>query len=162
MGRVANSLDCIFVRKKAKKSDKDTPTFTYKKGPLWEIRRSHGQSSEEFQGRSSFPIEFLFSLLESLIHGVARPPLESFRQLAVLSHEEDPISMSILKSFHVLDSGLVQKSLERFAFAPQDEFWRNVAGDACVAVFGITPAGGGGAGQFLRAKVSNLVTFHVL
>ena len=55
--------------------------------------------------------------------------------------------MSILKSFHVLDSGLVQKSLERFAFTPQDEFWRNVAGDACVAVFGITPAGGGGAGE---------------
>ena len=39
-----------YVRIRIFKSDKDTPTFTYKKGPLWEIRRDNGQSSEEFQG----------------------------------------------------------------------------------------------------------------
>ena len=39
-----------YVRIRIFKSDKDTPTFTYKKGPLWEIRRDDGQSSEEFQG----------------------------------------------------------------------------------------------------------------
>ena len=39
-----------YVRIRIFKSDKDTPTFTYKKGPLWEIRRADGQSSEEFQG----------------------------------------------------------------------------------------------------------------
>ena len=36
-----------YVRIRTFKPDKDTPTFTYKKGPLpvWEIRRSDGQSS---------------------------------------------------------------------------------------------------------------------
>ena len=39
-----------YVRIRIFKSDKDTPTFTFKKGPLWEIRRGDGQGSEEFQG----------------------------------------------------------------------------------------------------------------
>eukprot|EP01049_Picozoa_sp_SAG25_P019625 SAG25_NODE_6271_length_573_cov_0.867089_1_plen_109_part_10 len=35
---------------RAEACDKDTPTFTFKKGPLWEIRRDNNQPSEEFQG----------------------------------------------------------------------------------------------------------------
>ena len=39
-----------YVRIRIFKPDKDTPTFTFKKGPLWEIRRDNNQNSEEFQG----------------------------------------------------------------------------------------------------------------
>ena len=39
-----------YVRLRIFKADKDTPTFSYKKGPLWEIRRANGDDSEEFQG----------------------------------------------------------------------------------------------------------------
>ena len=39
-----------YVRIRTFKPDKDTPTFTYKEGPLWEIRRSDGPSSRVPRG----------------------------------------------------------------------------------------------------------------
>ena len=39
-----------YVRIRIFKPKKDTPTFTYKKGPLWEIRKDDGDAAEEFQG----------------------------------------------------------------------------------------------------------------
>ena len=44
-----------YVRIRIFKSDKDTPTFTYKKGPLWEIRRSEQRELvPEFHGVCSY------------------------------------------------------------------------------------------------------------
>eukprot|EP01046_Picozoa_sp_COSAG06_P004290 COSAG06_NODE_178_length_20949_cov_26.114053_7_plen_587_part_00 len=39
-----------YVRIRIFKPNKDTPSFSFKKGPLWELRKDAGQSSEEFQG----------------------------------------------------------------------------------------------------------------
>eukprot|EP01044_Picomonas_judraskeda_P000220 COSAG03_NODE_9_length_23924_cov_40.675690_8_plen_178_part_00 len=39
-----------YVRIRIFKSDKNNPSFTYKKGPLWEIQRKLGRPKQEFNG----------------------------------------------------------------------------------------------------------------
>ena len=72
-----------YVRIRIFKPGKDTPSFTFKKGPLWEMRKADGLSSEEFQG-----IYMITGVRASRSGKVARAP--TYTILARWSKEQTP------------------------------------------------------------------------